>query len=416
MPGFAGPHALVGVVLAVGPVVLMAARLIWEPGASVAGSILLPSALVSVVLACTVSIAAGGWYQLEMNRRSKVTILVAAFLPITAVGLSCALYSQTLRQRLLAANDPVTVIILVIIVAASSALTIWMLNRLVDWASEAGLDDRRLPEEVFLWGQQTHRIEREPLSDFATRFRDRQERQLEELSHGGEPLTRWGKIQRWRLGNASQWPFFLASLIFLIPMVICVLAVTRFLLGTWFNSTALQPIPFLNLAIFCSMVGAQWRLRTRVLPLEILRPISRASLQREWMWALLLDVVPGTISFAALEAVVLNYVPPLGMVWSRVPLDFLLLLPLGMCTAAGLASMVVVIRRTWLLALLGYSLFILTLIANSWARSQFGSLNNLGPLNHDALEACFWFPSLIGLGVAWVMARRWRKLEIGAIF
>jgi hypothetical protein len=119
---------------------------------------------------------------------------------------------------------------------------------------------------------------------------------------------------------------------------------------------------------------------------------------------------------AAIESVVLNYVPPLGMVWSRLPLDFLLLLPLGMCTAASLASMVVLIRRTWLLLLLGYTLFILSELANAWARYRFGSLNNLGPLDHDGLEAFFWFPSLIGLGVAWILARRWRKLEIGAIF
>lgn len=175
MPGFAAAHVLVGIVLAVGPVVLMAARLIREPGASLAGSLLLPSTVVSVVLACTVSIAAGGWHQVETNRGAKLTIVVSVFLLITPVGLSCALYSQTLRQRLLAANDPVTVFILIFIVAAASALTFWILNRLVDWASEAGLDNRRLPNDIFLWGPHTHRIEHQPLSDFATRFRDRQE-------------------------------------------------------------------------------------------------------------------------------------------------------------------------------------------------------------------------------------------------
>ena len=433
MPGFAAPHALVGSVLAVGLVVLMAARLIWEPGASVAGSILLPSTLVSVVLACTASIAAARWYQIEVNRRlctasiaagrwyqieinRRLAIAVSLFLPITPVGLSCAMYSQTLRQRLLAANDPVTVIILVFIVAASSTLTIWMLNRLVDWASQAGLDDRSLPKGIFLWGQQTHRIEPEPPSDFVTRFFARQERQIEELSKGGEPLTTWGKIQRWRLGNAAQWPFFLVSLVSLIALLIPGLVTSKLLFGTWFNATSLKYIAFLYLAMFGSMVGARWRSRTQVLPLEILRPTSRASLQREWMWALLLDVVPCTISFAAIESVVLNYVPPLGMVWFRLPLDFLLLLPLGMCIAAGLASMVVLIRRTWLLALLGNTLFILTVLANAWARSQFGSSNILGPLNNDGLDAFVWFPSLIGLGAAWVMARRWRKLEIGAVF
>ncbi len=297
MPGFAAAHVLVGIVLAVGPVVLMAARLIREPGASLAGSLLLPSTVVSVVLACTVSIAAGGWHQVETNRGAKLTIVVSVFLLITPVGLSCALYSQTLRQRLLAANDPVTVFILIFIVAAASALTFWILNRLVDWASEAGLDNRRLPNDIFLWGPHTHRIEHQPLSDFATRFRDRQERQIEELSHGREPLARWGKIQRWRLGNAAQWPFVLGSLIGLILMLIILLVGTRLLLGTWFNSTVLEPLPFLYLAMVAFMVGGQWRLRTQVLPLEILRPTSRASLQREWMWALLLDVVPGAIGF-----------------------------------------------------------------------------------------------------------------------
>ncbi len=410
MPGFAAPHALVGVVLAVGLVSLIAARLVFEPGASVAGSILLPSAVVSVALTSTVSIAAREWYQSQINRRSKFAFVVIAFLQLTPLGLLFALFSQTLRQRLLAANDPVTVITLVLIVAASIALTIWTLNSLVDWASEAGLDDRRVPKDVFLWIQQANRIERKPLFKFGKSFRDRQERRIEELSHSGEPLTSWGKIQRWRLGNAPQQPFFL---VILITLLITGLAMQGFL-G---NSTPLQPMPFYYLLMVGVMVGTQWRLRMQVLPMEILRPTSRASLQREWIWALLLDLVPGTISFAALEAAVLNYVPPLGMVWSRVPLDFLVFLPLGICAAAGLASMVVVIRRTWLLVLLGYALFFLTGMATFALGVLYksGSFNNLGPLNQDGFEALFWFPSLIGLGVAWVMARRWQKTEIGAI-
>ena len=153
-----------------------------------------------------------------------------------------------------------------------------------------------------------------------------------------------------------------------------------------------------------------------VLPLEILRPRSRRSLQQEMALAFLLDLLPVTTLVTVIHAVAMNLNADFSVRWESVPQSLVIWFLTNLCAAVGVGAVGVVTQRFWLAMVLMMGIVYLGILGTiGLVHWQVGisSVRMFGLSSHT-VENQLWLPIMMGALLTWFMARRWFRMEIGA--
>jgi len=287
---------------------------------------------------------------------------------------------------------------------AMVSLAVWTLGQLVFWSSD-------LPN--------TRREYWTKNAGFAKPFRknwlvatDSAEARLDHLKHGVEERNWWQQIQRLRAGNQPVRTIRFACLTATLLLFIPVYTQWQWGFGEWFGGLAIAAL--MILAATFSQIGSTWRMRIAVLPLEVLRPQARATLQRQIALAFLADILPIVAIAAGLQAVAVNVGSEQTVRWQAVPLSFLVWLVTFGCVTIAVNATVVVIHRWWLaMAIAIFTAYFCVFSSTAflqWSRRTIP----LSAAKHSTYQLQLWIPILVGLALSYLMARRWFRMEIGA--
>ena len=234
---------------------------------------------------------------------------------------------------------------------------------------------------------------------------------LEKLPQAEVRPSLWQRVERWRIGNPPQ-HLMKFSLIVLMGMLLWAAVIS----WSWPPSTSAINTSICCGALIVTVAGASrtavmWRARLLVLSAEVLKPVSRMAIQKEWMLALARDIAP----LVGLATIVLSVANNLGrnysINWFGVGQNILQILPVAFVWTMGFASTLIVIQRTWLGLLLGVSVMYLQTAFFMVVLAVFFTPGvNTIPLKFPFLAFSFVASAIL----CYIMSRKWFRTEIGA--
>ena len=243
------------------------------------------------------------------------------------------------------------------------------------------------------------------------------ERRIDAWS-GRRVWTWWQRVQRWRLGNA---PF--RSLRFMLLTLAGIAAIVPIVVWTLGNRSPAFELGGPMLISFGSMlilsagqVATLWRARMLMLPVEALRPYSRRALQAEMAAGFVADLLPPALLLAGLEAVSINLMGDGHLNFALLPLHFSILAAVILSVTVGLCSVLVVVKRVWvgIIVVVG-ALYGMPFGVGMLIAMQFENPTQLiREMRPSFVLAQLWLPVVVGTGLAWLMWRRWRAMELGS--
>jgi hypothetical protein len=401
-PGFGAAHGRFGILLALIIVAACALRF-WIDRATVGAALAVATACVGIVIATMSTTSLGTAFKPQGVTRLTQLLIVPLW------GMLSVLVVPSLSDRALHAPTYSILAALWLATAVSAGLGAWLLSRLVYWTTSGDWAGPAMTRKLF-----------EPAGVYRDSWAfagDEREARIEAwASRSSEDWTWWQRVDRWRCGNSPLRAVRMA-LIMLIAMVgIQTLVLWRV------QGPRQSPVSFgLNFGAMMVLVmgvlqiGALWRARLLVLATELTRPYGRRVLQKEWMAAFLVDLLPTTILASLAAALAVNFEPPFVIHWHAVPWNFAMLLPIALTVAAGMGSVFVVVTRVWLAVTLTMFLMWLMPMAVFVVALISGGAGQFGPGAEFPREMIgqFWVAGLIGAILAVVMGRRFLKLEVG---
>jgi hypothetical protein len=401
IPGFASSHALVGVVLSAGVIVFGADRLMTI---GVSG----PVAIAASAAQVTSIIAIGAASALTRTFRPRGIQRLTWMIPVVFVCVLASFVFPAWDPLASALHSPIAAVAYALVACGATVLAVWTLAHRAEWFSDSSSLERRNPmryEWLGMGGGSRWMF-----------FTNRRERHIEAGLSTTPNLNWWQRVGRWRLGNPSLEILPLA-LVILVPIgaaALTMLAMAR-------QSGASRPIslfPMLSFMPFMMLlghVGATWRARLLVLPLEFLRPCSRQAMQRELAAAFALDLLPLAILFAILATLGFHLNTSINLPWRWVPLSFLYFLALGCSGILAVGALVVVVRRLWVSIVLLFVFVLANMLGGAGLVLFERGAPDLFPgfMPTALIFASFCLPILCGAIFCWVLWRRWLRIEIG---
>lgn len=409
MPRYALLHGLVGIALACA--IVAWATWTWASlGISVTVALVAALAIVAAAIALMAPTAVDGVMPGgAMAGFSPLgqSIYMACWLSLMFASLHPQGRFQTIGQ-----DYPWTLPFFVLVTIASIVFTVRTLSQVQGWSSTLNVAGHK----AFGWADV--RYQDSTWSDLFLGMKN-QERGVDSLSEQGRVCTWWGRVRRWRLGNPPY-----RTMAFSIAMVGSMVGgaslVQIFTRGDWSLRNLSPPLamsgPFLLLVIAGGRSSA-WRMRIPVFSLELQRPGSRESMQYELMAAFALEFVSTAFVFALAVSGAFSLVDYPHVDWGLLPMTFLTCFLTGWLVATGLGSLIVLVNRGWLafvlfvLSLLGITALIITVIVMTDTRVFPAAPSPERTV--QLLQAALWVPMLCGGILAFVMGRRWLRLEIG---
>jgi hypothetical protein len=375
LPKFASPHFVIAGVLSIVAVALGTVRLVS------AGGPFLPSISVAMVAAaCGITISSRAVLAGSSTSQFGFASTVAHVALITTIlCLSLSNFSEPV--------SPFMTLSLAAISMAVITMGVRALLQLSSVPSERAVFDR----EGIL--QQTWQGMRLDESIFGT---GTGEPLLAKLPPGDKKPTLWQRVERWRVGNLPKANRRLAI------AIVAIFSTGPFLISGSLRPSALVVRDFLILgAIIVAGVGLArtatiWRARLLVLSTEIFRPVGKRALMREWMAAIVKDVLPSVLLSTITLAFAINLRPNYGVNWLGFAQYLIVVFPAMFVWSLGFVGTIIVVQRNWVALLIVMADYL-----SPEARSF--------PVNY-LLLAILTLPSAV---LCALLARQWFRMEIG---
>jgi hypothetical protein len=244
------------------------------------------------------------------------------------------------------------------------------------------------------------------------------ERQIESWHQARGAFSWWRRVARWRAANPPLRTVQLAVVSALVMAGIFI-AIRVPLGGVPAPQSTRGMLSFLvcmTLLVTLGQAAMPWRMRMLTLPIELTRPYRRRELQNEWTAAFVMDLLPLALAAAAALAVCVNLDLALRVDWRTAVIDFAILAPVSLAVTLAVAGVMVVVKRDWLAVVLVMLVLFVNMMAVGWLTIfSFDTPRQMREtVTPRMVESWLWVPTVVCAALAWLMWRRFQRMEAGS--